>query len=181
MKIRSTLSSIAVAALVLVGAVTFAAPASASIIESPGASAPDDAIQLREELQELAETQTPEEVHELIDSGEPVELLWDIETASYTAARLAEPAPVSTAAITEKCLSGPAYLHQRVGSQQTTRCFTGTGILNGTWPRSVSHAAGSYATTTWYVYNGQTVALFAAAGQTAVYSGEVTIVSISRS
>ncbi len=120
-------------------------------------------------------------MQELTDSGQPLDLYYDVEAEDYTAALPAADEPVAARAITGKCLNSPARLYQYLGDRQTIKCFDGTGILNGSWPRAFEHSASAYNTSFWYVNgSGQSVALYAAAGNTAYYSTEVTVVSISR-
>ncbi|WP_194763101.1 hypothetical protein [Microbacterium sp. UFMG61] len=187
MKIRHVLS--AAAAIVLAGALV-AAPASASTDDSgieveqiPGLSQED--VQQREELFALAETQTPEEVQELIAegaaTGAPLEILFDVESGVEIAARPSEEAPVAARAIDMKCLDNPAKLYvQAGGGRQAIYCFRGTGVYNGTWGAAFKISAGAYTTTAWYGTN-LTQAYFATPGNTTVFSSAVTVGKITRS
>lgn len=123
--------------------------------------------------------QTDAEVQALIDSGEPMVILYDVEADAYTAARPAADAVAARAPeLSFKCLNNPAKLYQNVGGKQLVTCFSGAGSKSGSWGNATKHAAGSLTTTVWL---GSGSGLYAAAGNTLVYSSPVTVVQVTRS
>lgn len=110
-----------------------------------------------------------------------MEVLYDVETQETIAARPA-PVQISPAAITTGCGSAGttgARLRQEIGGRQSTKCFNGTGILDGSWPNSVSLSAGAYGTSAWY--NNKTQLVYASPGYTVVFTSPIYVISISRS
>ncbi|MBW0254429.1 MULTISPECIES: hypothetical protein [unclassified Cellulomonas] len=142
----------------------------------PGDGVVNDDTALRAELDALAAVQSEDEVDAILNSGQQVQALYDVEAGEYVSAFVEEPTIV-TRAITQRgpgCASGDACIVNK------TIGFYGTGQL--TFKSSISGvtkvSAGNKVTTWW---RSATVGVYQNVNVTTTFTSPITLVSITRS
>jgi hypothetical protein len=98
----------------------------------PVTSSPQGSEEVREILEDLAKTQSPEQVAEIYRSGERAEFLLDPETNEFVAAVKIEPtfSPFAITPLGPGCATDSVCLRNSSG---TNFGFIGTGTRSGTW------------------------------------------------
>lgn len=183
MRTRSTATALALGlGLGLLGA------ASATAVDTSGVDVPltqrDDDVPhvdvddsaLRAKLDSLAQTQSETQVEAILDSGLPVQALYDVEADEYVAAFVDTPEIVSRA-ISQRgpgCASGDACIVNK------TMGYYGTGQL--TFKSSISGvtkvSSGNKVTTWW---RSGTLGHYQNINVTTTFTSPITLVSITRS
>ncbi|WP_041582773.1 hypothetical protein [Xylanimonas cellulosilytica] len=148
---------------------------------NPVMSATRGSAEVRTVLEDLAETQSAEQVAAIYDSGVPAEFLWDPEANEFLAA--VEIAPtISTFAITALgpgCATGSVCMRN---SSNLHYGYIGTGTLSGTW-NSINYMYAGNLTTRFTYKNGtgtQTVELKAGVSATLSGTDMVTVTRLAR-
>ncbi|MDF9875624.1 hypothetical protein [Cellulosimicrobium cellulans] len=115
-------------------------------------SAPQGSEEVREILEDLADTQSPDQVAEIYRSGERAEFLLDPETNELVAAVKIEPtfSPFAITPLGPGCATDSVCLRNSGG---TNFGYIGTGTLSGTW-NSIRYMAPGNRTTDFTYKNG---------------------------
>lgn len=132
----------------------------------------------KHELEQLAATQSADEIEAVMASSEPVNALFDPKTGTFLAAVFAEKtSAIGPLAITTGCgYAGAAVSHRYVGSYGAATCFNGTGHLYISLPNTFWLSAGYY-DTTWYT---SSQGYYVPAFDTWTISGSINVVSVVR-
>lgn len=141
----------------------------------PGTPFAADDQALLAELEQLAETQTAAEVADVLESGEPAQALYDVETNEYVAAFVEEPT-FGTLAVTQRgpgCFTGDACIVNK------TIGFYGTGQL--TFANKVSGVTKLFAGSTHTTWWKSTLGIQQPANVTTTLTAAVTLSAITRS
>ncbi|GEM_PF-5916897 len=103
--------------------------------------------QTPERLAEIAASQTSTETDQIVESGEPVNLLVDSDTGEILAAtyvRRASARGIAPMAIGSSCASGASYVMTNAGGTSPKHCFSGTGKKSVNVPGVVYASSGDY-------------------------------------
>ncbi|UKJ63942.1 hypothetical protein H1Q78_00100 [Cellulosimicrobium cellulans] len=125
---RTLLAVVSAFALLVVPA---GAATAASDEPLPATNAPQGSEEVRTILEDLAETQSPDQVAEIYRSGERAEFLLDPETNEFIAAVRIEPtfSPFAITPLGPGCATDSVCLRNSSG---TNYGYIGTGTLSGT-------------------------------------------------